>query len=246
MQDGCIVCPFHAWTYDGDGQCIDIPYSDHIPERGKLHAYPVMEWAGLVIVYFHPDNSAPEWAPDFPDFDPKQWTLYNSRRWTARVHVQEIGENGLDMPHFHTVHSADIPDMVRAEGVGQKYFISVKPRPSSEQAKYLDGIDRTLWGLGISINYFEGAVPARVVITRTPIDEQVSEITVVFIRRNQGEAKTTALFGKALMERISSEIEQDIPIWENKLYAVHPALTKGDGPITAWRNWCQQFYIEES
>jgi 3-ketosteroid 9alpha-monooxygenase subunit A len=246
LQDGCIVCPFHAWKYDGQGQCIDIPYSDHIPDRGKLHAYPVMEWAGLVIVYFDQENNAPGWTPDLPEFDPQLWTLYDSRRWTARVHVQEIGENGLDMPHFHTVHSAAIPDMVRAEGIGQKYYISVKPRPGSEQAKYLDSIDRTLWGLGISVNAFEGAVPSRIVITRTPIDEQLSEITVVFVPRNQGEAKTTALFGKALMERISSEIEQDIPIWENKLYAQRPALTKGDGPIAAWRGWCQQFYGDGS
>ena len=89
-------------------------------------------------------------------------------------------------------------------------------------------------------------MPARVVITRTPVDEQLSEITVVFIPKNQGETKTTALFGKALMERISSEIEQDIPIWENKQYAQHPALTKGDGPIAVWRGWCQQFYPNET
>ncbi len=242
LEDGNIVCPFHAWKYNGQGQCISIPYSEHIPELGKIHAYPVIEWAGLIIVYFSPDNSAPVWTPELPEFDPTEWTQYGSKRWIVRVHVQEIGENGLDMPHFKTVHSADIPNMVRAEGLSQKYFISVKPLPGSEQAKYLESIDRTLWGLGISINFFEGAVPARVVITRTPVDDQLSEITVVFIPKNQGDAKTTALFGKALMERISSEIEQDIPIWENKQYAQHPVLTKGDGPIAAWRSWCQQFY----
>lgn len=242
LQNDCIVCPFHGWRFDRRGHCVGIPYSDHIPERGKLHFYPSLQWAGLLIAYFSPDNTAPNWTPDLPEFDPGQWTRYGSRRWTARVHVQEIGENGLDMPHFKTVHSADIPDMVRAEGVGRKYFISVKPRPGSAQAKYLQGIDRTLWGLGISVNSFEGAAPARVVIARTPVDEQLSEITVVFVPKNQRDTEATALFGKALMERIASEVEQDIPIWENKRYAQHPALTKGDGPIAAWRNWCQQFY----
>jgi 3-ketosteroid 9alpha-monooxygenase subunit A len=246
LEDGCIVCPFHAWKYNCQGQCIDIPYSDHIPERGKLHAYPVIEWAGLIVVYFSPDNTAPQWTPDLPEFDPQRWTLYDSRRWVARVHVQEIGENGLDMPHFKTVHSADVPNMVRAEGIGQKFYISVKPLAGSRQAKYLDSIDRTLWGLGISVNSFEGAVPSRIVITRTPVDDQLSEITLVFLPGNQGDAKTTALFGKALMEQISSEIEQDVAIWEHKEYAQHPVLTKGDGPIAAWRNWCQQFYTAET
>ncbi len=239
-----IVCPFHGWRYNSEGQCVDIPYSDHIPERGRIHAYPAIEWAGLIIVYFSPDNREPTWTPDLPEFDPMEWVLYSSRRWTVRVHVQEIGENGLDMPHFKTVHSAEIPQMVRAEGVDQKFFISVKPHEGSAQAKYLSGIDRTLWGLGISVNSFEGEVPSRIVITRTPIDEQLSEITLVFLPKNQGDEKTTAMFGKALMEHISKEIEQDVPIWENKEYVEHPVLTKGDGPIAAWRNWCQQFYSE--
>ena len=242
VENDTVTCPFHGWRYDVAGQCVDVPYSDHIPERGRLHAYPTLEWAGLVIVYFDENNREPAWTPDLPKFDPGRWILYDSRQWTVRVHVQEIGENGLDMPHFKTVHSADIPQMERAEGVGPKFHISVKPQKGSEQAKFLDGIDRTLWGLGISVNFFEGKVPSRIVITRTPIDEQLSRITVVFVPENQGDEATTALFGDALMEHISREIEQDVPIWENKEYVDDPVLTRGDGPIAAWRSWCRQFY----
>lgn len=246
LEEGGIACPFHGWRYDSGGQCVHIPYSDHIPEKGRLHAYPVLEWAGLVIVYFSPDNSLPGWTPDLPVFEPEEWTLYDSRDWTVRVHVQEIGENGLDMPHFKSVHSADVPELVRAEGVGEKFYISVRPLAGSEQAKFLDGIDRTLWGLGISVNFFEGKVPSRIVITRTPIDEQLSRITLVFVPKNQGDEQTTALFGEALMEHISREIEQDVPIWEHKEYAEHPVLTRGDGPIAAWRQWCRQFYPDSA
>ncbi|MFT4519680.1 MAG: nitrite reductase/ring-hydroxylating ferredoxin subunit [Halioglobus sp.] len=246
LEEGHVVCPFHGWRYDGRGQCVDIPYSDHIPPRGKLHAYPVMEWAGLLLVYFSENDTPPSWTPDLPLFDPLEWTVYASNRWTVRVHIQEIGENGLDMPHFKTVHSAEVPQMTRAEGIDQTFFISVRPTADSAQAQYLDGIDRTLWGLGISVNSFEGAVPSRVVITRTPIDEQLSEITLVFIPKTQGDAQSTAAFGQALMEHISKEIEQDVPIWENKAYSEHPALTTGDGPIAAWRHWCEQFYIKEN
>jgi nitrite reductase/ring-hydroxylating ferredoxin subunit len=245
LENGCITCPFHSWQFNSHGECIHIPYSGHIPERGKLHAYPVMEWAGLLIVYFSLDKCAPDWTPDLPVFDPQHWSIFGHRAWRVRVHIQEIGENGLDMPHFKSVHSAEIPQLVRAEGMAHKFYISVKPWPDSPQAKFLDGIDRTLWGLGISVNSFEGKVPSRVVITRTPIDEQYSDITLVFIPKNQGNPETTALFGKALMDHISKEVEQDVPIWENKIYAEHPALTKGDGPIAAWRKWCQQFYEEK-
>ena len=61
----------------------------------------------------------------------------------------------------------------------------------------------------------------------------------MFLPKNQGDPETTALFGKALMDHISREIEQDVPIWENKAYVEQPVLTKGDGPIAGWRNWCR-------
>ncbi len=64
--------------------------------------------------------------------------------------------------------------------------------------------------------------------------------------KNQGDERTTALFGEALMEHISREIEQDVPIWEHKEYAEYPVLTRGDGPIAAWRQWCRQFYPDSA
>ena len=65
---------------------------------------------------------------------------------------------------------------------------------------------------------------------------------LAFTLTHAGDPETTAQFGRALMDHISREIEQDVPIWENKEYVAQPVLTKGDGPIAAWRNWCRQFY----
>jgi hypothetical protein len=56
--------------------------------------------------------------------------------------------------------------------------------------------------LGISITFFEGDVPSRIIITRTPVDEQLSEITLVFLPKNQGDEKAIALFGKALIHHV--------------------------------------------
>ena len=38
------------------------------------------------------------------------------------------------------------------------------------------------------------------------------------------------------------QIEQDIPIWENKIYVHPPVLVDGDGPIGLFRRWAKQFY----
>ena len=39
-------------------------------------------------------------------------------------------------------------------------------------------------------------------------------------------------------------LEQDIVIWENKIYRMRPAVSKSDGPILRFRKWTRQFYPE--
>jgi hypothetical protein len=42
----------------------------------------------------------------------------------------------------------------------------------------------------------------------------------------------------------SREVEQDIPIWENKIYRDRPQLARGEGAITEFRAWARQSYEE--
>ena len=48
--------------------------------------------------------------------------------------------------------------------------------------------------------------------------------------------------GKAFVAEIERQLEQDIPIWENKIQHEHPLLCDGDGPIGVFRRWSRQFY----
>ena len=38
--------------------------------------------------------------------------------------------------------------------------------------------------------------------------------------------------------------EQDIPIWESKIYRDRPQLARGEGAITEFRSWAKQSYEE--
>jgi hypothetical protein len=40
------------------------------------------------------------------------------------------------------------------------------------------------------------------------------------------------------------QIEQDIPIWESKIYRDRPQLARGEGAITEFRAWARQSYEE--
>ena len=48
--------------------------------------------------------------------------------------------------------------------------------------------------------------------------------------------------GKAFIAEVARQLEQDKPIWENKVYLERPLLCEGDGPIGAFRRWCKTFY----
>jgi hypothetical protein len=41
---------------------------------------------------------------------------------------------------------------------------------------------------------------------------------------------------------VTSEVQQDIPIWEHKRYQPSPALAPSEKPITEFRRWFSQFY----
>ena len=42
---------------------------------------------------------------------------------------------------------------------------------------------------------------------------------------------------------MTSEVQQDIPIWEHKRYQPNPALAPSEKPITEFRRWFAQFYV---
>ena len=48
--------------------------------------------------------------------------------------------------------------------------------------------------------------------------------------------------GQAFVAEVTRQLEQDIPVWENKKYISPPMLCDGDGPVGKFRKWSKQFY----
>ena len=46
----------------------------------------------------------------------------------------------------------------------------------------------------------------------------------------------------AIIRDIVKQMNEDVPIWENKIFRPQPVLCDGDGPIAEYRRWCSQFY----
>jgi len=102
----CIKCPFHSWKFDGTGQCVEVPYSQHIPPKAKVKStWHVLEVNGLILVWHHLQGKAPEWQiPVNEEYQNELWTPYERRRWKIKTHNQEMAENAVDSAHFHYVH----------------------------------------------------------------------------------------------------------------------------------------------
>jgi len=107
VKDCTLECPFHGWKFDGNGKCVDIPYSDQkIPEATKIKSWHCLEINSQILVWYDAENREPYWFPD------KYEQLNNNNYYCAgttdnyiNCHIQELEENGADIHHLGFLHS---------------------------------------------------------------------------------------------------------------------------------------------
>ena len=109
----------------------------------------------------------------------------------------------------------------------------------------VDGtVESTSYGFGYSTVRFNGIVETLLVSSMTPIDDEHIDVRFSFSVKKLPDKDVTQGVGKAFIDEVSRQLEQDIPIWEHKIYFEHPVLCDGDGPIGLFRKWCRQFYSQ--
>jgi hypothetical protein len=103
-------------------------------------------------------------------------------------------------------------------------------------------IESLNYGFGLAIVRFKGIVETLNVATMTPIDADHIHLRFNFCVKQTAGAEMARGVGKAFVAEVTRQLEQDIPIWENKVQYEKPLLCDGDGPIGIFRRWCTQFY----
>lgn len=107
VEGNCIVCPYHGWQYDANGQCVKIPANqpgDPISKKARVDAYPVEERFGFVWAFLGdlPEAERPP-LPRLPHYDnPDLKKIYGSYTW--KVNYERALENSLDIAHAPFVH----------------------------------------------------------------------------------------------------------------------------------------------
>lgn len=255
IEGETIVCAFHGWKFNGDGYCTEIPYAERMPTRADgrqcLNSYPTQELNGFIWSWYHPKGEQPLYElREEPEFNGAEgWIAPVVDEWIINAPIQETGENAVDTAHFCSVHAMqDLPEAeVEIDGYIRKTKLINKVRginPDGSRTEEETGsIELTSLnnGPGQTIQKFGGSYDIVLMGTITPIDADTTLMRFVYAVKAV-MTDEDAMMQDAFRSVLSGQVEQDIPIWNNKFYNDSPILCDGDGPINQYRKWFSQFY----
>jgi phenylpropionate dioxygenase-like ring-hydroxylating dioxygenase large terminal subunit len=137
VDDGCLVCPYHAWTFAADGTCVEVPSSGPgapIPTAATLERVAVSERYGMI--WLCPGTPAGE-LPTIREDDDPSFRRVAAASETWNVSATRMVDNFCDVAHFPFVHAATIGadtdrvvapinvEPLDADFVGYRYTVEV-------------------------------------------------------------------------------------------------------------------------
>lgn len=246
-----IVCPFHGWAFNGEGQCTDVPYAKNLPPRVArkeqvIGTWPVRELNQIIWVWYHPEGAAPLFEPlEVPEASDGDWAERKSFSWVIDTHMQEIGENGVDAAHFLFVHgTAEIPPSPKFTWEDYRRGALLETRMHTPRGTVEGAIDTLSVGPGQSVIRFTGIFETVLMANLTPIAPDQTIANYSFLQRKVDGKQPTGGVADAIVNDIRQQMEEDLIIWKRKRYYERPMLCDGDGPFTKFRNWYSQFLLE--
>lgn len=225
VENGCIVCPYHGWNFEGSGACSKIPSLAEgrpLPQSAKVPASAACEQDGYV--WMCPNNP--------PASPPRRFTNCGDAGWTTfHMHTRFEGsleaclENFLDCPHTATVHRGWFrnPDPREMDAVVRRYPDSVEVEFENEpttdswisQLFYpknakLKHTDRFIMPNLSRVDYHFGDNHHFIITSQaTPVDDGVTDIYTVITFRYGKMGWLVRLLFEPMSRHI---IQQDVDI----------------------------------
>ncbi len=243
VKGECIECPFHAWLFDRDGACTEIPYQEEIPRKARVRSWPVRERNGILFIWHHRENADPSWEiPVLDEFGDTTWTDWSHSIMDIKTHPKEIIENIADKQHFPRVHRTHV---TRFDNVFDGHIATqltegtAYPRPGQRDDFKLDA---TYYGPAYQITKMDGVLSSVLVNAHTPIEPKLLHLRFGVMIRDTGDRARNEKFKAGYVDNLTSGFLEDVAIWEHKVYRKSPLLLRNDGPIGKVRRWYGQFY----
>lgn len=243
---GCAIqCPFHGWRFGDGGACVHIPYAQKIPPKAKQRAWTVHEVNGVVMIHHDALGRPPAFdIPPIPEYGSPDWLPWSCHRYAIKTHPREIVDNLADRAHFPSVHDTEI-DEFGFEVDGHKATQRVRGR-----AHFPGGVDpfsstTTYHGPGYLLMRMDGLLQNYMLLAHTPVEPNLLDLRMAVTLKVVGNREKTEGYVAGYLANLKRGFEDDIRIWENKIYRDPPVLCDGDGPIGKLRKWYRQFYVED-
>lgn len=259
VRGNSIQCPFHAWQFNKEGFCIEIPYAKRLPPKvdGKqcLHSYPVVEKNKVIWAWYHPQNTAPFFdVMDHGEVNDPEWVDLIRYEWTFRSNPQEIAENGVDVAHFRYVHSMDaVPEGTTSYDGHIRVSIAEGtreiPKPDGGSKRVMSKVETVQNGAGQKYTRFTGLSETLLMTLVTPVTADEVHFRFAFTHKDFPKDSMEYQIAQASIETTAkgqSGVEGDIPIWAHKKHHHEPILCDGDGPIMRFRKYFKQFYVDSA
>ena len=243
VKGECISCPFHGWKFGPDGGCVEIPYAKKIPAKARQKVWTVREVNGVVLVHHDPNGNPPEFEiPIIPEYGSDEWLPWATGRYHIKTHPKEIVDNLADKAHFAFVHDTELHEFdFSTDGVTATQRVKGTAFIRGGGEDHFSSTTR-YHGPGYLLMKMDGALQNYMLLAHTPIDEHNLELRLGVTLKIVGNRTKTEGFVAQYMENLKRGFEDDIRIWENKIYRDPAVLCEGDGPIGALRKWYKQFY----
>jgi hypothetical protein len=187
-------------------------------------------------------------VPEFEEFSGSpDYGEVTTRQFTIDAAWQELAENGVDSAHFRYVHNtAEVPVLEVYEPDGPLAKMRSAQKFVTPQGVVEGRIDVDTFGPGLTITRFSGFVDLFLLGCNTPVEDDKCELHFTFTVRNLGDDAMNSTVGKAFVDEVSRQVDEDRAIWEHKAHIVRPALAMNDGPFIKFRKWASQFYVTDS
>ncbi len=263
VREGRLVCPFHGFEFDAEGQCTRTPFAAP-PRSARLRVFETREINGLVFAWSGMGGREPQWR--LPEGEPDQSGWSGARIWRMRFrgHPQDTTENAVDLAHLRYVHGyRDVEAVEAASMDGPRLEARFNFRRRSRLTRWFRPVFEVsaraiAVGLGYSlVEYRERVmgIEGRLWALATPVDGERIDFTLVSQVRDAAAPERRVVGLQFLPRRLRlpllnwlvasqqrQDVNDDVAIWSRKRYLARPRLCRSDGKIMAYRAWCAQFY----
>ena len=108
LKGDAVECGYHGILYGDDGRARKIPSQDHVPDRCRVHRYPVKDSGGLLWIWMGEPSAADEsLIPGYAWLDSPDWAVVRGTLH-MKARAQLLNENLLDLSHVSFLHADTI------------------------------------------------------------------------------------------------------------------------------------------